>query len=377
MQVARKITGRWVRRVRHMEVLAQTAAVFRRTQQVIYSRSRRVAWPDPTNEIDKRALRRAREGADVHLASLHVWHSRPAAPITAGVIRWPGTASTAHAAGVRICLHDDVAQFAGLAGPLLDADPVRHTIAQTTLDRVRAGALVPALMLTLHRRGELAGAVLRTRDRPVIVSALPAPCATAVDAAAAEVDPAPVGVTGPVDEARAYAAAVTARTGVGANVAMRMRLFRLVALSAPTGVAGTARRAGPDDVELIAGWHTAFTDEAVRALPGSGDVRAQVCEHLTAGSGYLLWEVGGRPVAYAAARRPVAGMSRIGPVYTPSEHRDHGYGSAVTAAATAWALGAGARDVVLFTDLSNSVTNAIYPRIGYRPVHDALELTFG
>jgi predicted GNAT family acetyltransferase len=31
---------------------------------------------------------------------------------------------------------------------------------------------------------------------------------------------------------------------------------------------------------------------------------------------------------------------------------------------------------VLFTDLANPVSNSIYPRIGYRPVHDALELAF-
>jgi predicted GNAT family acetyltransferase len=69
-------------------------------------------------------------------------------------------------------------------------------------------------------------------------------------------------------------------------------------------------------------------------------------------------------------------MTRIGPVYTPPEQRGHGYGTAVTAAATAWALGAGAREVCLFTDLANPVSNAIYPRVGYRPLLDACELTF-
>jgi predicted GNAT family acetyltransferase len=66
-------------------------------------------------------------------------------------------------------------------------------------------------------------------------------------------------------------------------------------------------------------------------------------------------------------------MSRIGPVYTPPEHREHGYASAVTAAAAAWALAAGACHVVLFTDLANPVSNSIYPRLGFRPVHDAVE----
>jgi hypothetical protein len=53
-----------------------------------------------------------------------------------------------------------------------------------------------------------------------------------------------------------------------------------------------------------------------------------------------------------------------------------GYGSAVTVAASRWAMTAGAVHVVLFTDLANLVSNSIYPKIGYRPVHDAVELTF-
>lgn len=36
----------------------------------------------------------------------------------------------------------------------------------------------------------------------------------------------------------------------------------------------------------------------------------------------------------------------------------------------------GAWQVVLFTDLANAVSNAIYPRLGYRPVHDAVEIAF-
>lgn len=285
-------------------------------------------------------------------------------------------ASVGHAGWVKICLHDDAERFARLARPLLDADPVRHTLALTVLQRVRAGSLSAALLLTVHRHGEVCGAVLRTTGRSVIVSAVPGACATAVDAAAAEVDPEPDGVAGPVDEARAYAAAVAARTGATPSVAMRQRLFRLVTLQAPTGVPGMARQAGLGDVELLAGWQSAFEDEAIR-LPGPAeDPRSGLRAAVAGGAGILLWEVGGHPVAYASARSPIAGMSRVGPVYTPPEHRGHGYGSAVTAATTAWALAAGAREVVLFTDLANPVSNAIYPRLGYRPVHDALELTF-
>jgi len=284
-----------------------------------------------------------------------------------------------HAGRVRICLHDDPGQFARTVRTLLDADPVRHTMALTVVEGMRSGRFRAAHMLTVRRRGEVVGATLRTEGYPVLVSALPAEHAVAADAAAAAVDPCPDGVSGPVPEAEAYAAAVAARAGTGVAHAVRLRLWRLCGLRAPAGVSGAARRAGPGDRELLAGWLTAFVTEAMpqwAVRETEQGRRSDVRDVPAPGTEIMLWEDGGRPVAFAQAGVPVAGMSRVGPVYTPAEHRGRGYGTAVTAATTAWALDAGAREVVLFTDLANPVSNAIYPRIGYRPVLDTVDLAF-
>jgi predicted GNAT family acetyltransferase len=92
--------------------------------------------------------------------------------------------------------------------------------------------------------------------------------------------------------------------------------------------------------------------------------------------GITVWEAAGEPVAIAGATRQVAGMGRIGPVYTPPEFRGRGYGSAATAAASQGLLAAGAEDVLLYTDLANPVSNSIYQRIGYRAVEDRVVLEF-
>jgi len=84
----------------------------------------------------------------------------------------------------------------------------------------------------------------------------------------------------------------------------------------------------------------------------------------------FVWEVDGAPVHVTAATAPAYDVSRIGPVYTPREHRGHGYGSAVTHAASRKALDDGATEVLLFTDLSNPTSNSIYQRLGYRPIAD-------
>lgn len=283
------------------------------------------------------------------------------------------------AAGVDLHIHPDVAAFDARARHLFDADPVRHTLAHTGLDRMRAGTLRPELLLTVGRRGEVIGAVLRGQGRPLVVSGMPVTCASAVDAVAARTDPQPPGAIGPVREVQAHLAAHVARTGRDAAVVKRLRLFRLVTLVTPVTVPGRARRATEVDAELLARWQGEFDTEAFgrpRTEPDPA-AAAQLREARAAGAGYLIWERAGEPVAYAAARRPISGMSRIGPVYTAAEQRGRGYGSAVTAAAAAWARGAGAREVVLFTDLANPTSNAIYPRIGFRPVGDGLEVAYG
>jgi predicted GNAT family acetyltransferase len=69
-------------------------------------------------------------------------------------------------------------------------------------------------------------------------------------------------------------------------------------------------------------------------------------------------------------------MVRVGPVYTPPELRGHGYAGAATAAVSQAALDDGIREVVLYTDLANPTSNALYQRLGYRPVEDRVVLSF-
>ena len=90
-----------------------------------------------------------------------------------------------------------------------------------------------------------------------------------------------------------------------------------------------------------------------------------------------LWQDEQRtPVSMASRNVTVAGVSRIGPVYTPPQHRRHGYASAVTAACTQHALDCGASQVVLFTDLANPTSNAIYQQIGYQGLDERVILRF-
>jgi predicted GNAT family acetyltransferase len=78
----------------------------------------------------------------------------------------------------------------------------------------------------------------------------------------------------------------------------------------------------------------------------------------------------------AGATRLEAGMVRIMAVYTPPETRGRGYAGAVTTEVSQAALDAGAVNVVLFTDVANPTSNALYQRLGYRPVEDLAIVEF-
>jgi predicted GNAT family acetyltransferase len=73
---------------------------------------------------------------------------------------------------------------------------------------------------------------------------------------------------------------------------------------------------------------------------------------------------------------PAAGVSRIGPVYTPPQQRRRGFAAACTAATSDVALRSGANDCVLYTQLTNPQSNAIYRRIGYRAAAEQLRYAF-
>lgn len=95
----------------------------------------------------------------------------------------------------------------------------------------------------------------------------------------------------------------------------------------------------------------------------------------TAHGGLTLWETDGVPVSMAGVSRRIAGTVRVSAVYTPPEQRGRGYAAAVTAEAGRPAREDGAAEVLLFADLANPTSNALYLRIGYEAVSDRLLIT--
>jgi GNAT superfamily N-acetyltransferase len=277
---------------------------------------------------------------------------------------------------MRAVPHIDLAAFWELAEPVYRADPIRNTVALTVL----GGLLVepdptakPPLLVTFEDNGATVGAAFCTPPWPVSVSAMPDGAAPELVTLLRELEFPVIGVNGPLEAAEQFSKEWQSATGAKQSLAFKLRLYRLDELVPPT-VAGTARHATDDDVPLLARWRAAFGEDAGH-MPEQ-DHAEVIRRSMSLGHASLLWEVDGTPVSYAVASKPADAMSRVGPVYTPSEFRGHGYGSAASAAVSQWALDNGAEHVVLFADLANSTSNSIYQRIGFRPHHDAADYRF-
>ncbi|MBX6386889.1 MAG: GNAT family N-acetyltransferase [Microbispora sp.] len=264
----------------------------------------------------------------------------------------------------------DVEEYASAAEPWLLRDPVRNTIVLTVLRGIRGGQFAddPLMGWVTDDEGEVAGAFSHTPPRPLLLGNVLPGTLPALAAELIERERAIPGVTGPVPAAEAFAVAWW-RPEDRRRSERLYRLGRLAAAAAP----GKARLVTTTEIPEAAGWFRAFEEEAEGEV--SADPTPVVAARVNREE-LLWWEDEGRPVSLAGVSAPIAGMSRIGPVYTPPELRGRGYGSAVTHAASRKALDDGATEVLLFTDLSNPTSNSIYQRLGYRPITDYATIHF-
>jgi RimJ/RimL family protein N-acetyltransferase len=285
----------------------------------------------------------------------------------------------------------DVSAFAENAGPFLRSSPVRHTVLLTVTGALLSngphvyGRSDPILGWWTSSPGEVSGALLQTPPYPLTLTEVPPEAVPAAAAALAvhlglppsAATPAEASPLGAVNllagDVAAFTEAWSSRVGGTTRPGRETRLFELEKLTPPDPIPpGTDRLATDSDRPLLIDWFRRF-HEYIGEAPEN--LAALVDDRMSHG-GIALWEHDGTPVSMAVYTRPEAGMVRVQYVWTPPEHRRQGFGGAATTAATRNALDAGATDVVLFTDLANPTSNALYPRLGYRPIEDRVVVEF-
>jgi hypothetical protein len=263
---------------------------------------------------------------------------------------------------------NDLDQFDAVAGALPRADPVRNTLLLTAVDNLRVrgthayGDDDPVFGWWEAPDSAVTAVLLRTPPWPLIVSTIPSEALDSLVDILVTVDC----FNAERRLADALAERIRDRIGAALDLGRQTRLYRLDGLIPPDpSPAGQARVATPADRDLLVRWYEAFGDEVGESRSNAEEVTDDKLSY----GGMLLWEVGGNAVCMAGRSRPQAGMVRIGPVYTPPDGRRRGYAGALTAEISRQSLDL-VVEVLLFTDLANPTSNAVYQRIGYRPVED-------
>ncbi|MGX1914074.1 GNAT family N-acetyltransferase [Streptomyces phaeochromogenes] len=272
-------------------------------------------------------------------------------------------------------LTDDVDEFLARAGDFLRSRPGPHVMQLTWAERVRKrgaasfGAEAPVFGV-LERAGEVSGTFFRLPPRALGLSPLTPEQADSLAARLAALGHSPSRVSADHSTATAFAEAWQRHTGATPKLHdTQVRLYGLGTLTPPDPLpAGRARVLGEQDLDEAIFWCGEFSKAVGEDVTVNADTWATT---RYADKRYTLWETpDGTPVSVAGMNPLIGGQIQVDIVYTPAHLRGHGYAAAVSAEVSRAALAAGAKDVVLFADVSNPTSNALYQRLGYRTITD-------
>ncbi|MGN6780317.1 MAG: GNAT family N-acetyltransferase [Marmoricola sp.] len=282
----------------------------------------------------------------------------------------------------------DPAEFLHVASAFLAARPVQGTIPASTTARIitadadgvpRGGGYDYWWMVVRDDAGAVVGAAMRTAPfAPYPPYLLAMPEQAAVDLARALVDRGEEvgGLNGALPAATVCAEEIARLRRQRVTVAEHLRLFELRALTEPAHApAGRLRQAREEETEQMLGWYEAFDAAAAEQAgrdpphPGPQADEASMLRRIRSGGVWVWVDETDRPVSVVGVRPPAYGVSCIAPVYTPASLRGRGYAGAAVAELSRRMLADGVRPC-LFTDQANPTSNALYQRLGFRPVED-------
>jgi len=272
----------------------------------------------------------------------------------------------------------DPAEFLAYFTPALTPTEAEDNIIFGVTNSIIGGRYDDAYMSVIEHDGEIVQVMVRTPPFPLQFSYMtgtPSPDLVQIivdewdDAFGATL----TGIGGAKVAAAAFAHAWTARHKVEAKREHEMRTYKITQVTPPDGVPGQMRPATWDDLDLLTQWLARFdVDTGMGERPH--DETRQAVEYALNTDPHVralyVWEVDGVPVSMAGSAGPTPRGMRVNAVYTPPEHRKHGYASACVAAVTQHLFDSGREFCFLFTDLANPTSNHIYQQIGYKPVCD-------
>lgn len=268
---------------------------------------------------------------------------------------------------IDVCHTEDPAEVLREAGGFLLDCPVEHNV---ILSIVHSRVTHPEVgrYWWVVDDGVVAGVAMQT---PLSFSATATPMRRPlVEALVAATEPPVPGFIGEAATAAVYAGAWANRHRVPAVPTGGERLFRLDGARRVGRATGDLQPAEAGDRDLLVAWLEGFgTDTGHLAEDPDVVVDRYLDEHSA-----WLW-IDGDPVTMARAAPVVGEVARIGPVYTPPDRRGNGYATSCVEQLSR-RIEDQEHTAILYTQLTNPTSNAIYGRIGYEPVLEVLRYDF-
>lgn len=258
---------------------------------------------------------------------------------------------------------------------LRSADPFRTNILGSVATAVADGSLTYDGYLwwvVTERQGRVIGAAMRTAPHGMVLSPMPTDAVRELANAVSVQDDQLPSVSGPTSVVDVFIDQYKGTHSVGslrlAEIEERHLLYALNELSIPS-VKGAMTIASPDDYDLLLKWYREFGADTGVFMPNpEGSIQAGLSRN-----SYRFWTVNGEKVSLAGhaalVDMPDGSIARIGPVYTPSQHRRNGYAGMLTAMLSQELLQLGAK-VMLYTDALNPTSNSIYQKIGFELIDE-------
>lgn len=256
---------------------------------------------------------------------------------------------------------------------LRSADPFRTNILGSVATAVADGNLTYDAYLwwiATDSQGHVVGAAMRTAPHGMVLSPMPTEAISELARAVSIQDDLLPSVSGPTQVVETfldqYEMTRSAGSQRNSEIEEEHLLYALNQLSVPS-VEGAMTVASPDDYDLILKWYLEFGEDTGVFMPNpAGSIHAGLGRN-----SFRFWVVDGEKVSLAGRAplvdTPDGSIARIGPVYTPPQHRRNGYAGMLTAMLSQELLNRGTK-VMLYTDALNPTSNSIYQKIGFEMI---------
>ncbi|MCL2479810.1 MAG: GNAT family N-acetyltransferase, partial [Treponema sp.] len=172
-----------------------------------------------------------------------------------------------------------------------------------------------------------------------------------------------------------FAKAWAAANSVNYSVKENMRIYELVSVNPEIPQIGKMRLLDEKDLSFFPYWIDGFNHDCFGDAPVPKPDLQIYQYHVNKKKIYIL-ENEGTAVSMAQKNREMQSVCGVSMVYTPPYFRGKGYASSLVAGLSRLILDQGFTKCVLYTDLSNPISNSIYQKIGYRPICDSLVISF-